>query len=363
VSMRTGDGPVRLMIECLDAMGKCRCPLVVDESSGALAAALRATGAEPHLWTREASAAAASDPLPWPTGDGFDAAFIRLPKTKDGLAFALHAAASKTEPGGAMAVFGANDEGIRSAAQRLADVADAVETGGTGHHSRVLIGRRRNTIEGLKERLEDWRHDGEIMLGGSSRAWVSYPGTFAKGGLDAGTAFLIEHLPKMAKGARILDFAAGTGVIAAALANACPDIEIDMIEADALALAAAGENVPNARCLSGTSLAAASGRVYDLIVSNPPIHEGTSESHRVLERLIAEAPAHLRPDGKLLLVVQRRVAVLPLMLKSFPTARVIADNGRFTVVWAERGGRGRQMPLSSTGRVPRLSGSQATPAP
>ena len=341
MSGRASDGPPRLMLECLGALGSVRHPLVIGEASGALATALRSAGAEPRVWLREASSDIRVTPLAWPDGDGFDAALIRLPKSKDSLTMALHAAAAKTLPGARIVVFGANAEGIRSIAPRLATVADAVETLDTGHHARILLGRRKAQIDGLKGQLADWRQEGSIDLGGSARPWISYPGPFARGGLDGGTAFLIAHLPKLASGTRVLDFAAGTGVIAAALAAKGTGIEIDMIEADALALAAARENVPGARCLTGTSLAAAEARRYDLIVSNPPIHEGIAESHAVLERLIADAPARLRANGKLLLVVQRRVAILPLMLKAFPAADVIADNGRFTVVSAERAGHGR----------------------
>lgn len=340
MSGRASDQALRLMLECLDVLGAVHRPLVVGEGSGVLAAALRSTGAEPQTWLREASSSSQTAPLSWPEGNGFDGALIRLPKSKEALVMALHAVASKTRPGAPIVLFGANAEGIRSVAARLAQVADAVETCGTGHHARVLTGRRKARIEGLKGHLEDWRHEGTISLAGSIRPWISYPGTFAKGGLDAGTAFLIEHLPKLAPGSRVLDFAAGTGVIAAALAEGNVGLDIDMIEADALALAAAQENMPGARCLCGTSLAATEGRRYDLIVSNPPIHDGVTESHHVLERLIADAPAHLRAEGRLLFVVQRRVPVLPMMLKAFPAARTIADNGRFTVVLAERAGRG-----------------------
>jgi 16S rRNA (guanine1207-N2)-methyltransferase len=335
------DGPLRLMIECVAALGALRHPLVVGESSGALTSVLRAAGAEPRIWLRQATESTDIAPLPWPDGDSIDGAIIRLPKSKDSLMLALHATAAKVPPNGVIAVFGANAEGARSIAPRLADVADGVETLGTGHHARVLIGRRKTSIDGLRSRLKDWRHEGRIEIAGSARLWVSYPGTFAKGGLDAGSAYLIAHLPALPKDVRVLDYAAGTGVLAAALWAKGTDLAIDMIEADALALTAACENVPTARGICAASLAAVKGQRYDLIVSNPPIHDGISESRYVLERLITEAPAHLCPSGTLLLVVQRRVTVLPLLQKAFGTARIVADNGRFTVASAERAARGR----------------------
>jgi 16S rRNA (guanine1207-N2)-methyltransferase len=330
------------MIECLAALPELRHPLVVGEPGGDVSRALRAAGAAPHDWLRSAADSAnAPPPRPWPDGDGFDAALVRLPKSKEALTLALHAAASRMLPGGVMAVFGANAEGVRSVAKQLAPFADGIETLGTRHHARVVAGRRKPMIDGLKGHLADWRRQSRIAIGGTLRPWISYPGTFAGGGLDAGTALLIRQPLQLPPQARVLDFAAGTGVIAAAMEGLSPGLTIAMIEADAIALAAAQENVPGAQAMVGTSLAAAGQQRYDLIISNPPIHDGVAESHRVLERLIAEAPAYLTPAGALMLVVQRRVAVLPLLEKAFGAARILADDGRFTVARAERGARGR----------------------
>jgi 16S rRNA (guanine1207-N2)-methyltransferase len=343
VSTPSADAPTLVMLECLEVSQPMHRPLIVDERSGRLAATLRSRGAKPGIWLRQA-APGATRASPWPEGDGYDAALIRLPKAKDALDLALHAAAGKVLPGGLIAVFGANDEGIRSAAQRLDAVTDDVATAAAKHHSRVLAGRRKATIDGLKPSLSDWKRIGSITIAGLPRPWISYPGTFAKGGLDEGTAWLIEHLPTPRVGSRVLDFAAGTGVLAAAVSCRATGLDIDMIEADALALTAAADNVPGARGLLGAGLSAAGDARYDLIVSNPPIHDGIVESRQVLERLIAEAPRHLRPGGRLVLVVQRRVAVMPLLGAAFADARLIAENGRFTVAMGEGTPRERSPP-------------------
>ncbi len=343
MSTPSADVPTLVMLECLETSQQMHRPLIVDERSGRLAATLRSRGAKPEIWLRQA-APGATTASPWPEGDGYDAALIRLPKAKDALDLALHAVAGKVLPSGVIALFGANDEGIRSASHRLEAVADDVATAATKHHSRVLTGRRKATIDGLKASLSDWRRVGEITIAGVPRPWVSYPGTFAKGGLDEGTAFLIEHLPTPRAESRILDFAAGTGVLSAALSSLANGLDIDMIEADALALSAAADNAAGARSLLGADLSTAGDARYDLIVSNPPIHDGIAESRHVLERLIAEAPRHLRPGGRLVLVVQRRVAVMPLLSAAFADARLVAENGRFTVAMGEGTPRDRSPP-------------------
>ena len=341
VSRIDGEAPATLMAECLDGLGTIRRPLIVDEGSGRLATACRSAGREPVVWLRAAVAGLLDAPRPWPPEGQFDGALIRLPKAKDALELALHAAASRLVPGAPIAVFGANAEGIRSVPRHLETVADQVETLATGHHSRVIWGRGRRKIDGHRARLLDWRQVREVAIAGASRTWVSYPGTFAKGGVDDGTAFLIRQLATLPPAHRVLDFAAGTGVIAAAVAMLSPGATTDLVEADTLAIEAARENVPGARALIGDGIGAAGDRRYDLIVSNPPVHEGIAESRRVLDGLIAEAPRHLEPHGRLLLVVQRRIPVMAALAASFAKTRVVGDDGRFTVAVGEFALRGR----------------------
>lgn len=324
------------MIECLGALRDVRTPLIVDEATGGLAQAARASGAGPVIWLRHAAAEAQVQPIAWPAAGRFDAALIRQPKSKEALELALHAAASRLPAAAPIVVFGANAEGIRSAARLMGEVANGIATLATGHHARVVMGRRRDRIDALREELADWRRVGTLDIEGRRRAWVSYPGTFAKGGLDEGTRFLLQHLPGLPRQARVLDFAAGTGVISAAIAARAPHARIDMIDADALAIEAARENLPDARAVVGLDLAAAGAGPYDLIVSNPPLHDGVAESRTVLDRLIAAAPRQLRSGGRLLLVVQRRVAVMAALTAAFGNANLLADDGRFTIAMATR---------------------------
>ena len=58
------------------------------------------------------------------------------------------------------------------------------------------------------------------------RRWLSYPGLFARGGLDVMTERLLGALPPSAKHARVLDFACGSGVIGAALLAREPSLRL-----------------------------------------------------------------------------------------------------------------------------------------
>jgi 16S rRNA (guanine1207-N2)-methyltransferase len=335
--MPDADRVAAAMVEALVRVSPGPRPLFVDEETGALAAALAAMGSAPVAWLRREVGPGAG--RPWPPEGGATAALIRLPKSKDALDFALHAAAASVSPGAPIIVFGANDEGIRSAGGRIAAVAEAVETVDARRHCRVLAGRRREAIPGLRATLADWRQETEILIADEPRRWIAYPGVFAKGALDPGTGLLIATLaerwpPRAAP--RVLDYAAGTGVVAACVLAAHPDARVDMIEIDALALAAAGENVPAARAIPGAALAAAGAAIYDLILSNPPVHEGVHQSPQVLERLVRDAPARLSAGGELRIVVLRHLQAPAMLSEVFGAANVhtVAEDGRFSVLSA-----------------------------
>lgn len=309
-------------------------PLLVGTGHAGLLSALRATGAAPVMWSRRLSPGIApEDVAPWPPSGPFSAALVRLPKAKAELDLALDAVASRLGPGAPIALVGGNDEGIRSAGSRLARYVDEVDTVAARRHCRMLLGRRAETIEGLVGTLAGWRMEGTIDLGDGLRPWIAYPGLFAGGRLDDGTRLLIAAMRRSGDDGPVLDFAAGTGVVAATWLARHPGAAVDLLDSDALALAASRENVPSARALRlGSGLPAADPAGYSDIVSNPPIHVGVAEDHEVLERLIAGAPDHLRSErGSLQLVVQRRVKVRRLLEAAFASVDVLADDGRFTV--------------------------------
>jgi 16S rRNA (guanine1207-N2)-methyltransferase len=175
-----------------------------------------------------------------------------------------------------------------------------------------------------------------LQVAGTARDWVSYPGIFAAGRLDEGTALLIGVLPPLGRRARVLDYGCGSGVIGAAALALEPTITLDMLDTDTVALEAVRENAPPAKRVLGTRVADAGKVLYQVILSNPPLHEGVAEDHGLLEQLIADAPLSLVAGGVLQIVVQRRVPLDRLLAQHFATAQVVAENGRYRVWRAPR---------------------------
>ena len=317
-----------LILRSLDDIAVAGRVLLVNQGRS-LPAAVRQRGAGCTVWNRrlvEGMAAA-----PWPPQGPYDLALVRLPKARDEQAMTMHAAMSVLQAGGRLILYGGNDEGIRSVADMLEEIAGDVETLAARGHGRVLATRRPATIGGLRGTLEAWRTVSRMDIAGRAHDWVSYPGCFAAGRIDEGTALLISALPPLAPGARVLDYGCGTGVIAAAALALQPDARVEAMDSDSVALEAARENVPAARLTLGTSLADARERDYAVILSNPPLHQGIAEDHTLLDRLASDGPSHLEPGGYLQFVVQRRVAVEELLGQHFAKAEVAAETSRYRV--------------------------------
>jgi 16S rRNA (guanine1207-N2)-methyltransferase len=317
-----------LILRSLDEIAVAGRVLLVNQGR-ALPAALRGRGVECAIWNRRLVDGMPA--APWPPRGPFDLALVRLPKARDEQAMTTHAALSVLRAGGRLILYGGNDEGIRPAASLLEQLVDGVETLAARGHGRVLTARRPERTGAQRGSLEAWRAVSEMEIAGRVRAWVSYPGCFAAGRLDEGTALLVSALPALAAGARVLDYGCGTGAIAAAALGVQPALRLDAMDSDAVSLEAARENVPMARLVLGTGLADAGRARYDAILSNPPLHQGIAGDRSLLERLASDAPAHLAAGGHLHLVVQRRVALERLLARHFAKVEIAADTGRYRV--------------------------------
>jgi len=167
-----------------------------------------------------------------------------------------------------------------------------------------------------KASIGSWFHEKSVDLGKGKRLWYTLPGLFAGGTLDIMTSLLLDRLVQiLPTSANILDFGCGSGTLAAGLQDRLgKDIEVTLLDADAVALEAAKRNLPKAKAVLGDGFLAlqnleAEGSLFDFIVSNPPVHRGRPDDWRVLRELLKGAPMVLRPGGQLWLVVQEHVPV------------------------------------------------------
>lgn len=299
---------------------------------------LRSLGSRISGWNRRAFENRAA--TPWPPPGPFGTVALRLSRAKDELVMSLHQAASVLLPGGEILVYGAKDEGIEGASDRLGEIFTGVTTVAVGGRCRVLRGTLGTVAGSLKGTLDHWRTRVDLSHVGLSAAWVSYPGVFAHGRLDEGTSLLLEALPALPAGARVLDYGCGSGVVGHVVAQKGERVVLHLSDVDAVALEAARENVPEARLHLCDGLPAVGAGPFHAIVSNPPFHRGKQEDPGLVSSLIRGAGELLERDGLLLFVTQRRLQVQEEMHGHFQKVEVVAVNRTFRV-WRGTGPRKR----------------------
>ncbi|PJJ65392.1 class I SAM-dependent methyltransferase [Compostimonas suwonensis] len=171
----------------------------------------------------------------------------------------------------------------------------------------------------------------------------AHGGAFAGATLDIGTRFLLDFLPEMLPRARdAIDLGSGTGVLAAALAVARPQLAVVAVDHSAAAVASARETmlangladrvaVVREDALDGRPDASA-----DLIVCNPPFHSGSAVHAGVALRMLADAGRVLRPGGELWTVFNTHLGYRAALERTVGQTRIAGRNPKFTVTVSRR---------------------------
>jgi 16S rRNA (guanine1207-N2)-methyltransferase len=211
---------------------------------------------------------------------------------------------------GVVLLAGANDAGIKSV---IGDVRAAIGPSVVEdyrRHSRVAHIAVPSVLPGAPS----WAGEPGIAPGSWARfmveegglqiAFETLPGVFSADRLDEGTRLLLAHLHVPA-GASVLDIGCGAGVIGV-VAGRRGASTVTMTDVNLLAVAVARRNArltetPTA-VKAGDLYTGVGGQRYDLIVSNPPFHQGKTVDYAVPRRLIGEARDHLNPGGRLVIV-------------------------------------------------------------
>jgi 16S rRNA (guanine1207-N2)-methyltransferase len=281
----------------------------------------------------------------------FDVALLYLPKGKARQRWALDLAARALGPEGELRVAGGKREGIRSIRDAVAERFTTVLEITSGGHAQCIVARGPRVVAGdTAAGLEQYASEAVLNVPGEPLTCVWYPGVYGADKLDEGSALLLGVLAASVEAGglagvqRVLDVGCGSGVLGAFVARAAQargllaeGLHVDLVDVDALALEAAratlkraGLGSPEVSVFGSDVYSGVSGR-YDWIISNPPFHEGVRTSYDAADRLIREAPKHLRPGGRLVLVANAFLPYRDALDQTFGAHAVLAETGRFRV--------------------------------
>lgn len=198
--------------------------------------------------------------------------------------------------------------------------------------SRVLVARGPHDGRDPEPRREV--HDGFAVC--------AYGGAFAGAAIDIGTRFLLDHLPEVAPGGVAIDFACGTGVIAATLAVRNPGLQVIATDqsaaavASASATAAANGVLDRVTVVRDDMLGAQPSGSASFIALNPPFHSGAAVYEGIAPRMFADAARVLQPGGELWTVWNSGLHYRPALERLVGPTRQIARNAKFTITASKR---------------------------
>jgi 16S rRNA (guanine1207-N2)-methyltransferase len=202
--------------------------------------------------------------------------------------------------------------------------------------SRVLVARGPVRPSGESPASDAYpRRESHPDLGLEVRA---HGAAFAGARIDIGTRFLLSFLADLPADARsAVDLGCGTGVLAAAVALARPDLRVvatdqswAAVDSARATVAANGlaERVTVVRDDAGSTVPDGS---VDLVLLNPPFHTGATVHAGLAPRLFAAAARMLRPGGELWTVYNSPLGYRPQLTRIVGPTREAGRNAKFTV--------------------------------
>lgn len=174
---------------------------------------------------------------------------------------------------------------------------------------------------------------------------IEHAGVFSRGRVDAGTELLLKHLPD-GRGIRaVADPGCGSGLLGTAFARRCTDASVHFTDASYRAVASARATFEGAcpgrpaTFRAGDALEGVEERSLDLVLCNPPFHDGHVIGDETAFRMFVQARRVLRPGGELRVVGNRHLEYHGKLKRVFGNARVVASNRKFVVLSAVRADR------------------------
>ena len=260
------------------------------------------------------------------------------PRQREEARALLAKACAAVAPGGTVAIAASNDEGGKTREAELKQLAGSVGTL-SKFHCRVAWARPQALDAAL---AGQWRAGDRPRTVSSAQVpgggFRSRPGVFAWDRVDAASRLLADMLPVDLQG-RVADLGAGWGYLSMQVLARCPKVtSLDLYEADARALALAGENLADASVPVSRhwhDVAAGVAERFDAIVCNPPFHAlGRGDRPDIGRAFIAAAAQALKPRGSLWLVANRHLPYEDALGSGFAATTTLKQEGGFKIVHA-----------------------------
>ena len=264
--------------------------------------------------------------------EGFDGILIFLQKSKPLMDFWIQMALTRLAKGGALWLVGENGEGIKSWKKRLKNTFGEVKSLDNARHC-VLFEASSPQVDASGFDPENSFEEFAIQQGEQNIMIRSMPGVFSHGRLDVGTRVLLDTFVDLPEG-NVLDFGCGAGVISAYAHSLPGQRSFTLVDCDALAVTSSKKTMAGAGAefdvLASDGLSEVEGE-FDLILSNPPFHQGVKTNYEVSEQFLVESYRHLKKGGELRIVANSFLRYPPIIKQTFGECGTLLTRDGFSI--------------------------------
>ena len=178
-----------------------------------------------------------------------------------------------------------------------------------------------------------------------SLEFASSPNVFGATRIDSGSRLMAERFDKLPDANRIADLGCGTGILGLVAQRIQPQATVHFYDESYAAIAAAEANYrlnigdPNdtgAMFFADDAIPPMPNELYDLVVCNPPFHQGHVVGDGVAWQMFTNARTSLRMGGELWIVGNRHLEYHTKLARLYGSVRQLADNPKFVVLAATR---------------------------
>lgn len=175
------------------------------------------------------------------------------------------------------------------------------------------------------------------VFAGRVLAFDTDAGVFSKQHVDPGSELLCRCLPDDLAG-DVLDMGCGWGAMTVMTLARFPQARMTMADVNERALALAQANVEKNHMQANAVLSDGFDKIdgmFDAVITNPPIRAGKA----VIYRMFEDAKAHLKPGGRLILVIRKQQgapSALKFLAGLYGKAEVIGREGGYWVICCAR---------------------------
>ncbi|OOF66369.1 16S rRNA (guanine(1207)-N(2))-methyltransferase RsmC [Rodentibacter sp. Ppn85] len=249
-------------------------------------------------------------------------------KNKQEVQFQLMQLLANAQDGQEILIIGENRCGVRSAEKILSPFGDIAKIDSARRCGLYHFSLKKRPHFSLNNFWKTYQHP---QLNGLTIH--SLPGVFSANELDVGTALLLSTLNRAIK-SKVLDLGCGAGVIGSMIKKINPKSNVTMTDIHAMALESARktllENQLEAEVFASDVFSDIEGK-FDLIISNPPFHDGIDTAYQAVKTLITQAKRHLNQGGELRIVANAFLPYPALLQQYFGEFEVLAQTSKFKV--------------------------------